>query len=128
MKYSRQREMILETVKGCYDHPTADTIYTRVRALDEHISLGTVYRNLNLLCKTGQLRKVSISGGGDRFDATLEPHGHIVCTDCGALCDVAPDCMESLAEQVSRCCSYHVTRCELILEGLCPACRAKKSS
>ena len=49
MKYSRQRELILETVQRSDDHPTADTIYTRVRAQDPKVSLGTVYRNLNLL-------------------------------------------------------------------------------
>lgn len=126
MKYSRQREMILEAVQGCLDHPTADTVYARVRAQDAHISLGTVYRNLNLLCENGQLRKVPVSGGGDRFDATLLPHGHIICTGCGAVCDVSPDCMDTLAEQVDACCSYRVTRCELVLEGLCPECQKKQ--
>ena len=62
MKYSRQRELILETVQRSDDHPTADTIYTRVRAQDPKVSLGTVYRNLNLLCENGQLLKVPIPG------------------------------------------------------------------
>ena len=44
MKYSRQRELILETVQRSDDHPTADTIYTRVRAQDPKVSLGTVYQ------------------------------------------------------------------------------------
>ena len=86
MKYSRQRELILETVRRSDDHPTADTIYARVRAQDPKVSLGTVYRNLNLLCENGQLLKVPIPGSSDRFDHTLGDHAHAYCTQCGSAC------------------------------------------
>lgn len=123
MKYSRQREMILESVRGCTDHPAADTIYARVRALDPKVSLGTVYRNLNLLAENGQLRKISIPGGSDRFDRTMMEHGHIICTECGAVCDIIPEHLKALDEEINRSTDYVVTRRELILEGICPDCQ-----
>lgn len=123
MKYSRQREMILDSVMNCCDHPTADTVYARVRALDPKVSLGTVYRNLNLLAEGGQLRKVSVPGGSDRFDRTLSEHGHIVCTECGTMCDIVPENLAILDHEIAALTDFRVTRRELILEGVCPACQ-----
>lgn len=123
MKYSRQRELILESVRNCTDHPTADTIYARVRIQDPKVSLGTVYRNLNLLAENGQLRKISIPGGSDRFDRTMMEHGHIICTQCGAVSDIVPEHLRALDDEISRSTDYKVTRRELILEGICPECQ-----
>ena len=49
LKYSRQREVIKECLINRYDHPTADMVYMDVRETFPNISLGTVYRNLQLL-------------------------------------------------------------------------------
>ena len=49
MRYSRQRELITQIIKGRCDHPTADMIYNSARAIEPNISLGTVYRNLKQL-------------------------------------------------------------------------------
>ena len=51
---SRQRQLVLATVKEHTDHPTADEIYLEARMSDDKISRGTVYRNLNLLAQTGK--------------------------------------------------------------------------
>ena len=128
MKYSRQRELILETVQQSADHPTADTIYARVRALDPKVSLGTVYRNLNLLCENGRLLKVSIPGGSDRFDHTLQNHAHAVCTVCGTVSDVLPQALPLLEEFLQQDCGFTVRRMNLVLEGVCPRCRQHTAS
>ena len=49
LKYSRQRESIKACLMSRKDHPTADALYTSIREQFPNISLGTVYRNLNLL-------------------------------------------------------------------------------
>ena len=56
MKYSRQRELILETVMENPVHPTADTVYAMVREQEPNISLGTVYRNLRSEEHTSELQ------------------------------------------------------------------------
>lgn len=48
---TRQRQLVLDEVRSRRDHPTAEQIFQNVHALDPHISRGTVYRNLNLLCR-----------------------------------------------------------------------------
>ena len=53
-KYSRQRESIKQFLMTRTDHPTADTVYLNIRQAFPNISLGTVYRNLNLLSEMGE--------------------------------------------------------------------------
>ena len=73
LKYSRQRESIKENLMHRRDHPTADMIYTDIRKIYPNISLGTVYRNLALLSDLGEIRKLTVDGGADRFDGNISP-------------------------------------------------------
>ena len=68
LKYSRQRESIKEYLSSTREHPTADTVYLHVKQEYPNISLGTVYRNLNLLADIGEAIKITPPYGGDRFD------------------------------------------------------------
>ena len=88
LKYSRQRESIKEYLMGTTEHPTADTVYLHVREEFPNISLGTVYRNLNLLADIGEAVKITTPEGGDRFDGNTDPHYHVVCTSCGKVVDL----------------------------------------
>lgn len=67
LKYSRQRESIKDYLNSTTEHPTADTVYLNVRKEFPNISLGTVYRNLNLLAEIGDAIKIPTPNGGDRF-------------------------------------------------------------
>lgn len=97
LKYSRQRESIKHYLATTKEHPTADTVYLHVKEEFPNISLGTVYRNLNLLTDIGEAVKISTPNGGDRFDGRLEPHNHFLCTHCGRLLDLDLD-MENIEE------------------------------
>ena len=100
LKYSRQRESIKHYLMTTKEHPTADTVYIHVKKDFPNISLGTVYRNLNLLTDIGEAVKISTPHGGDRFDGRIEPHNHFLCTKCGRLLDLDLD-MHSI-EEVNR--------------------------
>lgn len=88
MNYSRQRESILNYLRSTKSHPTAETVYQNILMENPNISLGTVYRNLTLLTKIGEIRKISTFGGPDRFDGNPAPHYHFICVDCGAVLDL----------------------------------------
>ena len=70
MRYSKQRELVMQTVQQLCDHPTAEEIYDKAAQECPNLSLGTVYRNLNSLVEAGRVRRVSIPGKADRFDHT----------------------------------------------------------
>lgn len=88
LKYSRQRESIKACLMNRCDHPTADAIYTTIREEFPNISLGTVYRNLNLLVELGEAQKLTCGDGKDHFDGDTSPHYHFVCRRCETVTDL----------------------------------------
>lgn len=88
LKYSRQRESIKEFLSNRHDHPTADIVYENIKLIFPNISLGTVYRNLGLLCDLGEIRKITAGDGKEHYDGNLEPHNHFICQKCGRLIDM----------------------------------------
>ena len=60
MRYSKQRELVMQTVERLCDHPTAEEISDKAAQECPNLSLGTVYRNLNSLVEAGRVRRVSI--------------------------------------------------------------------
>ncbi|MEG2215294.1 MAG: transcriptional repressor [Oscillospiraceae bacterium] len=123
---TQQRQLVLDAVRARYDHPSADTIYTDVVAIDPKISRGTVYRNLNVLDESGELLHVKVPDGPDRFDLRTEPHYHILCSACGAVADVALPYSAELDAVAAGSSGFHVTRHYTVFEGLCPDCQSKK--
>ena len=87
LKFSRQRESIRECLKNRTDHPTADAVYVTISKDYPKISLGTVYRNLNLLADMGEIQRFSSGDGSEHFDYNTDPHYHFVCRTCGAIID-----------------------------------------
>ena len=125
MKYSRQRELILETVQSHPIHPSADLIYELVRKMEPRISLGTIYRNLNQLSENGQLLKIAVPAGGDRFDGRVEPHAHVICRRCGRLCDIeTEELTAAIEERAARQSNYRIEGMSMVLYGLCSECQA----
>ena len=96
IKRSRQREAIRQCLTGRYDHPTAETVYMSIKDEFPNISLGTVYRNLSLLSDLGEVQKITVSGGPDRFDGNPAPHYHFSCRECGCVMDLDMPSQEQL--------------------------------
>ncbi len=59
---TRQRSIILEELRNVCTHPSADEIYEMVRRRLPRISLGTVYRNLEILCELREIQKIETGG------------------------------------------------------------------
>ena len=119
---TRQRQLVLDAVRELDDHPTADEVYLRVREKDGHVSRGTVYRNLNLLADAGEILSIK-TPGGSRFDRTIEPHAHVICTSCSRVIDVPLPFDAQLDTKASEQIGWHVMSHYTIFEGLCPDCR-----
>ena len=125
MRYSKQRELVMQTVQNLCDHPTAEEIYDAAVKECPGLSLGTVYRNLNSLVDAGRVRRVCIPGKADRFDHTLGDHAHAYCEVCGSVTDVLPQALPMLQEALKGGCGFQVHQMNLVLEGVCPECQKK---
>ncbi|MBU4525978.1 MAG: transcriptional repressor [Desulfomicrobium sp.] len=125
MRLTNQRRMILEELKSVTTHPTADEIYGMVRQKLPRISLGTVYRNLEVLSSLGLVRKLENAAGQKRFDGDVSPHHHIRCDTCGKVGDIfdAPD-VSGIELGVST--DFQITGLSLEFSGICPQCLSAK--
>ena len=88
MRYSHQRELILEAVRSVKTHPTADMIYEMLRPTEPNLSLGTVYRNLNLLASNGDITPLYTSDDKVHYDGDTSSHRHFVCKRCRKIIDI----------------------------------------
>jgi len=123
---TRQRRAILDALHRLASHPTGDEVYRAARRRLPHISLGTVYRNLELLSARGIIRKLEVGGAQRRFDTGVEAHDHIRCLSCGRLDDVAVKPRISDASLGRQLRGYQVLGHHLEVLGLCPECRTKR--
>lgn len=122
MKYSKQRELILSSVQESHSHPTADNVYAKLLQELPHISLGTVYRNLNLLSQNGDIIKILMPNASDRFDGRLDAHYHMICDRCECVADAELDLLDNLDELILEQNGFLVTEHDLIIHGICKEC------
>jgi len=121
-RQTRQRRSIYEAVAATNSHPTAEWVYEQVRRSLPRISLGTVYRNLQLLVGEGKLKAWS-RGRTTRFDADVAVHDHFVCDACGLLLDVEQTPETLAAEKKLRARGHTIETRVLEFHGFCRDCR-----
>ena len=118
-----QRSLILDAVNKLHNHATADEIYDAVIIEHPNISKATVYRNLNTLSEMGEIRKLEIPGGADRYDHCTHNHCHIKCDKCGRLFDVDMDYISGLENNIRDTRGFDFTGYDIIFRGTCPDCK-----
>lgn len=126
LKYSRQRESIKACLMGRKDHPTADAVYSSIREEFPNISLGTVYRNLNLLVELGEIQKLTCGDGKDHFDADTSPHYHFVCQSCGAVEDLSLAPIADLNDAANAVTDGKIESHTVYFYGTCGTCLKQK--
>ncbi len=122
MKYSRQREAIKEYLSNTKEHPTADVVYMNIKKIYPNISLGTVYRNLNLLVEQGEAFKLTGIDGSDHFDAHVIPHYHFLCNKCSNIYDLEMGTIDDINKLANKNFAGKVQGHEAYFYGLCPDC------
>lgn len=127
VRRTRQREAILEVLRGTKSHPTADWVYQEVRKEMPHVSLGTIYRNLRTLSEHGEIRELAYGSNHSRFDANPHSHYHFVCDSCGAIEDLEMPIFQELNDKVEKLGDYQVLNHRLEFYGICPDCVREKS-
>ena len=120
-RYSRQRELIYEALRQTEQHPTAEMIYQWLKPANPSLSLGTVYRNLNLLADAGAIRRMAFPV--ERYDAKTMPHPHFCCDQCGAVYDLHLPYDAELDRQALLASGHDVTGHEVVFHGICTKCK-----
>lgn len=130
-RFSVQKQMIEDTLAQL-DHPTAAEVYEEIRKDYPQISLGTVYRNLNLMADDGEILRLSFPDTPDRFDPNAHEHYHVACSRCGRIFDTDHRIPSELIAQMDRaveaCTGVRVENRIMMFRGICAECRSAGQS
>ena len=127
LRMTTQRKIILEELRKLNTHPSADEIYEVVRLRLPRISLGTVYRNLDVLSELGAIQTLELSGSLKRFDWDTNKHYHIRCVRCNRVEDAPVAPLNQLENELYESTVFEIIGHNLEFVGLCPKCSRKDS-
>ena len=122
LKVTPQRSLIYKELVGSKDHPSAETLYKKVKKIFPTISFDTVYRTLLTFFKIGAADILTIPGEPKRFDGEIEKHDHFRCVKCDNIINVydGPSRI-NIPESISR--RFDVLDSKVIFEGICDKCK-----
>ena len=127
-KQFRKRNAILGYLQGTKAHPSAEMVYADLKQQIPDLSMGTVYRNLNLFRQQGLASVIATVHGVERFDANTDPHVHFICGGCDAVIDLMQmEIPPELCSQAAAQAGGEVENCSLSFTGLCCDCVKKDS-
>jgi len=109
-------------LSGTGTHPTAGWLYDRMKKEFPDLSMGTVYRNLNILNEQGLVRKIDFGSTFDRFEAKTVAHYHFICERCGSVSDLPLPVDDKLNERVSASTGFKARRHRIEFYGVCDRC------
>jgi Fur family ferric uptake transcriptional regulator len=123
---TRQRQIILEELQKLKSHPSATALYEIVRERLPNISLGTVYRNMDLLARTGLIQKLNTGQNEARFDVITDHHYHVCCAQCGRVDDLLDAPVDIVDSGIGELQGFDILGHQLQFIGICPECKGEK--
>lgn len=121
-RHSKQRARILALLHHTKTHPTAMMIFEELRREIPSLSLGNVYRNLNILVEQGLIRELKMGSTYDRYDGMTAPHYHFICEQCSEISDLIMPHDEALNQRVRTLTKAQVNYHRLEFYGTCVKC------
>jgi len=122
-KNSRKRNAILEAMRGTKSHPSAQWVYDSLRSSYPELSLATVYRNIKLFERSGEIISVAVVDGQERYDACVLPHSHFICRGCAAVIDLDfPEDLENARDRLESEEGFKIESVCVSYKGLCRHC------
>lgn len=118
-KYSKQRDLIYQTLCQTKLHPTAKQLYDVVRLSLPTVSLATVYRNLRELVAAGKAVVVVTGDGAEHFDGDVKRHSHLVCSCCHTIFDVED------SGEFPKDTPHQIRSRQVVYRGICSECLAR---
>jgi Fur family ferric uptake transcriptional regulator len=118
LKMTGQRRVIARVLSDAEDHPDVEELYRRASALDERISIATVYRTVRLLEERGILERRDFGGGRARYEPTEHGrHYHLIDIDTGSVIEFGGGEHERLMRQIARDLGFELVSTRLEIYG-----------
>jgi len=121
-RFTEQRAAVYRSLCARVDHPTADEVFTSVRAEIADISLATVYKALETLVSCNLAAKLTYGDGSARYDARTDEHYHARCLSCGSVRDVHNSAVSGRLPEIRPTDGFRIEGYRLEVVGYCSAC------
>lgn len=103
MRMTEQRRVIARVLSGAHDHPDVEELYRRAVAIDDKISISTVYRTVKMLEDAGIISRHDFGDGRARYEqASDEHHDHLIDLRTGRVIEFQSAEIERLQEEMAR--------------------------
>jgi Fur family ferric uptake transcriptional regulator len=118
LKMTGQRRVVARVLSDAADHPDVEELYRRASALDQHISIATVYRTVRLFEENGILERRDFGGGRARYEPTEDgPHYHLIDVETGKVIEFQDPEHERLMHAIAARFGFDVVSLRLELFG-----------
>jgi len=119
LRMTDQRRVIARVLGEAHDHPDVDELYRRASAIDNRISIATVYRTVRLFEEAGILSRLDFGDGRSRYEEVpTEHHDHLIDTKSGKVIEFHNDELEALQERIARELGYKLVDHRMELYGI----------
>lgn len=122
-RLTKQRAAVLSALEDGA-HLTAEALLERVRTQLPGVSLGTIYRTVDILREIGLVQIFAHNGMAARYEASLSKHHHLVCDVCSDITNVSIPSLGSVAHTIAAEHRYDDVDASLVVTGRCAKCAA----
>lgn len=129
MNYSRQREIIFDTLRRHAVHPTAERLYNIIKGEqpDSNIGIATVYRNLRRMANSGSIKKISGLEEAEHFDHNTHTHYHFLCKKCNRVFDIDAKVAPEIIENTQKETGFIINSYDIVFHGICKDCQTEEN-
>ncbi len=128
LKFTIQREVILETLYNSDEHLTPESLHHLIQEKYPELKTGiaTVYRTLSLLEDSAVVRSLSFGAQGKKYElGAKEHHDHLICTECGEITEFVDDEIEKRQHAITDELGFKMKDHSMQIYGICKKCQEK---
>ncbi len=126
LKYTKQREIVFETILNCEKHLGAEELYNIIvqKYPEESIGIATVYRALAFLEEANLIASISLDKDRRKFETNFKAHhDHLICLKCNKIIEFTNDKIEQEQERIAKENEFQLLNHTMYLYGICRDCR-----
>ncbi len=129
LKFTIQREVILETLYNSDEHLTPEALHHLIQEKYPELNTGiaTVYRTLSLLEDSNVVTSLSFGAQGKKYElGAKEHHDHLICTECGKITEFVDEEIEKRQQTITKELGFKMSDHSMQIYGICKECQEKE--
>ena len=126
LKFTIQREVILDTLYNSDEHLTPELLHHRIQSKHPQLKTGiaTVYRTLALLEDSQMVTSLSFGAQGKKYElGAKEHHDHLICTECGTITEFVDEDIEKRQHDITDELGFKMSDHSMQIYGICKKCQ-----